>query len=380
MAKTTRKKKEPETVIQEQPVMTVSSPDSTTVVVNPQPEKAAEEVKPEPVPTNPAGQIPAQPVMTLELVVATYKKELTKLRYQEALQGYASMKVTEDNIKDVQEKMKLGRGLIRKMEALKGELKAPSWKICTMWDKAFNDLSEPLENLLSKIQIDLNKVSDEQARKKAAADKEKKRIEDINNDIDNVLMGHSQEIATATKAEQLVAIEKMIGSQKANKTRFQEFLPIFIERANELTPQIKNQKQAIKDLEDLERQKKEAEEKGDDATLIALEDKKEELISQIDENKVLVQESMINQATKPNEIVTVQPVFNTIKPRYQKWKAELKTDDKSMKLALNAGLLKCTLDPDKIDVLIETLQSTKQLDGLETFEINGIKLYLEKRY
>lgn len=331
----------------------------------------------DPVPTS---NIPAQPVVTQEIVTAQYKVELTKIRYQEALQGFASLIVTEENMKMVQEKMTAGRGLVTKMNNLKIKLKQPAYTICTFWDAAFNDLKAPLEQLLSKIQIDLNRVGAEQARKKAEADKEKERVDGIRTAIDNFILDQSQAIAGCKTAESLVSIEKFIGSHKANKTRYQEFLPDLIARSEELTTLIKSQKETIKQLAELEEKKRLAEAKNDDAGYISITEQEEALTARMEENKVIVQEKAIEQATKPGELITVTPIISTVQARRSKWKGELLTDQKSIEKAFKAGLLDFTINKDKIEVLINTLQETKQLDGKEELIINGVKLYLEKRY
>jgi hypothetical protein len=381
MAKATRRKIEPAPVVQDQPVVdqtpvTTEGQNETNVPGQP----AATEPEPpktEPAPATNNGQ---QPVVTQELITAQFKVGLTRLRYEEALQGFASLKVTEDTIGDVQEKLKKGRGLIRKMDEMKSDLKEKALIECRMWDAAFKSLAAPLEEHLMKIQTNLNRIAQEQARKAEEARKEEQRKADIRTAIDNFILEQSQAIATAKGDTELVRIQKFIGSAKANTTRYQEFLPDLIARCAELNPLINTQKEAIRELRELEEKKKAAEKAGDDATLIAIEEKKEQLNATIDEQKVLVQETAINQATKTSDVVIARPVYNTVKARRSKWKAELKTDDKSMKTAFNAGLLTCDLDKEKVELLIDTLQQTKQLEGKEEFEINGIRLYLEKLY
>lgn len=346
----------------------------------PVPEKSVEEVKPDPVPANSAGQLPAQPVVTQELVTARMKAELTKVAYEDKLQKFTDLKVTEDNMAIVQMELKAMRGFLRLMDAIKGAGKKPALDRCKMWDNAYNELSGLLEKELAIKQAALNKIATEQARKAEEVRKEEQRKSDIKKTIDDFILDQSQKIASCKTDDQLVYIQKVLGSHKSNASRYQEFLPDLVKRLDELTPLINTQKNAIRQLEQLEKDKLAAEKKGDDAALIEIEDKKEQLTAVVEEQKVLVQETAINQATKTTEVIVAQPVFNTIKSRRSKWKGELKTDDKSLKAAFNAGLLKCEIDPDKLKLLIETLETTKQLEGKEEFEINGIRLFLEKLY
>lgn len=385
MAKTTRKKVTPAEhgIKSEEAAVGVMQSEQpvTNTQETPAPQKPADEVKPaDPVPVNPAGQLPTQPVVTQELITAKFKAELTKYKYQETLQKFTSLPVTEDNIGVVQMELKNMRGFLRTMDAIKVAGKKPALERCRLWDAAYNSLSQPLEQELARKQSKLNEVAAEQTRKAEAARKEEQRKSDIKNAIDNFILDQSQKIAGCKTDDELVTIQKILGSHKANASRYQEFLPNLVERCNELTPLINTQKDAIRQLEQLAKDKLEAEKKGDDAKLIEIEDKKEALTAVVEEQRVLVQETAINQATKTTEVVVAQPVFNTVKSRRSKWKIELLQDKKSIQKALDAGLLDCEINKEKGEVLINTLKETEQLKDKKELIIHGCKIYLEELF
>lgn len=381
MAKTARKKQQPEVSEETQPVEVVTENN----VPQDQPEnKDAGQQQPPPTDTQQPGQPAppaAQPPVTLEIVQARFKVELTKFSYEAGLQAISNYKVTEDNIADAQERLKAARKLLTKFDDIKDVFKRPVLERGRMIDAAYNSLKQPLQEQIAKLQTDLNNIAKEQERKRLEQEKETKRVDGIKKDMDDTLMAHSQAIAAADKTETLVAIEKMIGSQKANKTRFMEFLPEFIERAGELTPLIKKQKDALKELELIASQQAEAEAKGDDGAFIELEAKKELVTARIEETQVVVQEKAINQATAVNTTTEVgRPVFNTIKSRRSTWKAELPKNQKDLEKAFKSGLLTCDLDREKIKTLIATLEDTGQLKDIEEITVNGVRIYLEKLF
>lgn len=327
-------------------------------------------------------QPPVAPVVTQQLITASFKMELSRNKFEEALQRFIDLKVTEDNIPDVQDKMKSARGFLRKMETIKSNGKEAALRECRYWDQAFKDLSKPLEEELSKKQSALNTIAAEIQRKQQAAETERQRIAGIRNQMDNFIIEQSQAIAGAKTDDEIVRIQKLIGSNKANKTRYEEFLPEFVERCNALNDLMNSQKETIRELEKLAKQKLEAETKGDDATIIAIQDQEEVLLHKAEENKIVVQEISIKQAESTGAMETARQVYPTVKARHTSWKYELLPDQKSQEKALKAGLVELTLNDEKVQVLIETLKDTKQINVTDKKEliVNGVRIFLSERF
>lgn len=341
------------------------------VTPTPVPRVQTPEITPEP---------PSQPVITQQVVTASFKMELSRLKFEEAFNRFAALKVTEDNIPTIQLSMKNARGFLRNMEAIKANGKERALTECRWWDTAFKQLSAPLETQLARLQAELNKVAIEIDRKRQEKARKQQRIADIKSSIDNFILTQSQAIAGTENLDALTAIEKLIGSHKANKSRYDEFLPALIERCEELTPLIKKQKEHIRELEELKARKAEADKKGDDRAFMEIEEQEAAITSQIDENKIRVQEKALEQVTRPAEVVTATPVLPQASARRTKWKAELINDKKSIEKALKADLLEVSLDKEKVEVLINTLKASGQLTDKEEFVINGVRIYLEKLF
>lgn len=328
----------------------------------------------------------APTTLTYQIIEAKFKTQLTRLQYEDALQKLTSYVITEDNMAEAQNKLTRARRFLNQFETIKSNGKEAALAECRMWDKAFNSLKTPLEQEIARKQTALNEVAQEQARKKETAEKETARIDGIKTAIDNFIIEQSQAIAGCKTNTQLVYIQKMIGSHKANKSRYEEFLSDLVARCEPFNDLIKQQKQTIDDLEKLEKEKLEAEKKGDDATLIELEDKKDELVAKMEETKVVVQETAINQAVKSETVEIARPIYNTIGARRTTWKAMLVTkpdgtlDQKELEKAFKAGLLICTINPEKTRDVLATLKSTNQLKDKTEIIVNGIRYYEEKTY
>lgn len=313
------------------------------------------------------------PVLTQNIVTAKFNRELSLIKFQSTLQGFIDWKVTEDNVPESQAKTKEARGLITKVKDVKARLKKPALDECDMWETAFKSVLAPLESALKQKDADLQVISQKIAAENLRKQQEKERVERINKEIDNFILDQSRRIAEATNTEQLVAVEKMIGSHKGNQSRYAEFLPKLAERCGELTPLIKAQKEIIKNLEDLKKQQELAEKEGDDRKILELQERGEQLNDSLEEKKLQVQETAIHQATRPDEVTTPEPVITNIKPRRRSWAFDI-VDEKK---AFAAGMLICELNKDKVKEKLETIKNTIQ--GKEII-VDGIKYSYVETY
>ena len=386
MAKAARKKKEPvisktlpavtDTMQLEQPLINVQETPAPEqpVPVSPQPQNGV----PSDPETKEAGQQLAPAVVTYEIVEAKFRMELTRLEYEKALQGLTSYQITEDNIAEAQNKLTRARRFLTQFEAIKSNGKEAALAETRMWDKAFNSLKKPIEDEITIKQKKLNDVAAEQARKKKAADNEEARKNGIKTSIDNFIIEQSQAIAGCKTNPELVNIQKLIGSHKAAKTRYEEFLPDLVTRCEALNVLIKEQKKTIDELEKLEKDKLEAEKTGDDATLIALEDKKDELVSKMEETKVVVQETAINQATKSESVEIARPHYNTIGARRSTWEWEV--EDIKLLHKKMPHLVKIVPDEEKINDLLKTKKTDGSFKNVEEEKYFGLRFFLKKTY
>jgi hypothetical protein len=314
-----------------------------------------------------------RPVITQEIVTAQFQKKLAAHKYQEALNSLSLFEVTADTLPDAQEKVKKARSFIRTIEAIKTKGKEDALKECRWWDTAFNDLKKPLEQIIADKEKSINDVARKIAEENEKKRKEAERVASIKSQIDQFIFAQTTAITSATSADQLVSIEKLIGSHKANQSRYQEFLPSLIERCEELTPLIKKQKEHIKELEELEKQKAEALANKDDATVLQIQEKEEILQSSIEETKVVIQETAIEGAMSATTPMEVEEVAYVPKARRTSWEFEV-VDEKK---AFQSGMLVCEINKEKAKAQLDVVKQTIP-KGQEEMVVNGIRYYLKK--
>lgn len=315
------------------------------------------------------------PQLSQEIITAQFRKELMAYQYQQLLDELGAITVTSDTIESTQKKIKEARSLKKKIEDVKSTLKKPYWDICTKFDTAFNDLKTPLDNLINDKEKEVNNLSKKIAEENQKKERERLRIEGIKKSIEEFVFEQTKNIASATTDVELVAIEKLIGSHKANKSRYEELLPSLVEKCEELTPLIKKQKEHIRELAEIERKKNEALQKGDDREAMELEEKKEAVQSSIEETKIIIQETAIEGALSSNEVIEVKEVLITPKPRRTTWEMEI-VDEKK---AFNCGMLVCEINKEKAKAQLEVVKQTLPKDQ-EEMTINGIRYYQNKIY
>lgn len=317
-----------------------------------------------------------KPKITAEIVKASFQLELSKLKYQEALQALVAYEVTRENVAEAQQKLKDARKFLAKFDDIKKKGKEEALAICRWWDDAYNGTKESFESELDVKAKTVNKIAAELAAEAQKAEAEKQRKAAILADIDAFFIAQSQNISNATNPQDLVAIEKLIGSHKANVSRYAEFLPLMGEKAANLTTLIKEQKEALKKLEALKTAEKAAEQQGDDQAVLDSREAQERIAQKIHETKIIVQERGINMSTNSDvvEVDIIAPEAPKARRSVWKWEvADIKTTNKKM-----PDWVKMQVDEDKVDEYLKA----KKAEGIEgeEFVFAGIRFFLEKSY
>jgi len=300
-------------------------------------------------------------VTTSELMLTLSKEGLA---YQELLQQCENVVFTNDNLEA--ERIKLTN--IQKLETKIKNMVNPHTSAWQGWNDSRRSILDPVTELKVRKSAEFKKKADENAAIAAKAEAEKQRITGIKSAIDVFFLGQSQAIAAAKTPEELVKIEKLIGSHKANSSRYQEFLPVMVAKAVNLTELIKVQKEAIKILTALNRKEMAS---GDDAEILELREQQEQIQQTLEQTKINVQEKAISMATQADVVEPEVVLAKEAKPRLSKWYWQM-VDEKA---ATKAGLTTVIPNKEKIDALLKEKREAET----ECTE-NGIRYYIEKSY
>ena len=333
-------------------------------------------------------QIIEKPVVTAELIRANFSLELSKLRFQDALQALSDYAVTRDNILESQEMIKGARKFLTQFDSIKTKGKAAALAECRMWDDAYNSLRGPFDKLLMEKTNKMSKIAAELEEERVEAEKESFRVSGIRQSIDRFFIEQSQNIAEAKTTEELVAIQKLIGSHCGNKSRYQEFLPLMALKASNLTELIKVQKESIKILTALKGKEMAAEASGDDEVVLALRGQQEEFSAKLEQTRIDVQESAISMATQvdvvePEVIMTAAP-----RPRRQIWVWEINDDIIKGEIMYHSGIKRVAkampswVELKIIGKRVDEYLDARKVEGIEgeEFEKYGVRFFIQKSY
>lgn len=295
--------------------------------------------------------------------------------YRQLVASVLSWEVTDENFEESQELIKKIMTLLKYTEEHRENEKRPYLDAGRTIDASHKQFAAPFEAAKKQLQDKLNIVGRRREEEAKQALAEKQRIEGLQNQINSYVLDASVKIAAATTNEQLLSIERLINLEKGNKSRYQDHLPLLIERCNELTEKLKEQKAVVKEMERLELEKQKAIEAGDDEKVEKLLQQAEILDNQAQENTILVQE-IASKSVIVTEIVA--PEINMPNTRRKAWKFELLDVKEVMKK--RPDLLDMSLNNKAVSEVLKTLKETGVLTGKEEYILNGIRFFQDINY
>lgn len=312
-----------------------------------------------------------------EIIKANFSIELSKIKYQDALQSITSYEITKDNLIEAHDKIRQAKKILSKFDEIKTNGKAAALAECKMWDEAYNSLKSPFENVIIQKTATISKLALEIEADKKKAEQEKERVSGIKQAIDSFFIAQSQAIAGAKTLGELTAIEKIIGSHKANKARYAEFLPDLVGKAENLTPLIKQQKDNIRKLEAVKEAEAKATESGDDQAVLDAREAQESLQNKFDEVNIKAQEQAVGMATRVETVVVPEVVLPAApRPRRQVWVYESTDINETLKKMPN--FVELSLNKEKVDEYLKA-KKAEGIDGDE-FTVFGIRFFIQKSF
>ena len=311
-------------------------------------------------------------VTKAELQIALSKEGL---QYQQLLQEGENLKFTKDNLVEERDSLKPLRNVKKKLE----DKKNPYWEKYKAWNDAKSSLITPVEELLKRKEAELSKLALEIEADKKKAEQEKERVSGIKQAIDSFFIAQSQAIAGAKTLGELTAIEKIIGSHKANKARYAEFLPDLVGKAENLTPLIKQQKDNIRKLEAVKEAEIEAAKLGDDQAFLDAMREKESLQNKFDEVNIKAQEQAVGMATRV-ETVVVPEIVLPAAPKPRRTTFEWECYDIDLLHKKMPHLVTLTPNKEKLDELLAAKKVEGVFDGNDSVDFFGVRFFIKKVY
>jgi hypothetical protein len=317
------------------------------------------------------------PNLTPELVKG--KMLITLSKAEQSIQGLndaeAQLVYNEDNLETVKKFIDDCKKAEKVVETERVAMKAPYLEAERNVDAGAKLIASGIAEVKLKAHNQYTKLCQEVERKRVAAENEKNRVAAIRKAMDQFKMDYAVRIAGAKTTPELVQLERLINLETANKNRYQEFLPEFVNDCKAIRSLLADQKIKVKELFDLEKQEQEAAETGNDEAVLEIQDKKEALEANIAQTGINLQETAISQATAatPIEPEIVLPEIKGAR-KYWKWQvANIKETAKKMPTWVSM-----VVDP----TMVEEYLKAKKVEGIEgdEFTFAGIRFYQETKY
>jgi len=302
---------------------------------------------------------------------------LTQSKFQQLANKADSLVYNEDNLQEIAEFLKSLRAVKKAIDETHKEGKAEALKIGRDWDAAKNTFTAQVTSIEEKPQAEYSRICREIEQRRLDAEREKQRVLNIKQGIETNALKFANDIAGCTTVDRLAYVERMINLEKGRKEKYEEFLPDAIARFNELNSLLATQKVEVKRLEEIKRQEEEARKAKDDEKLIELQQRREESENIIEEAKIVVQETAVQQSLN-SHVEYADVVMPEVKARRTTWKFEMVNEKEVMKKA--PELLIVSLNEEKAREVLKTLKDTNQLDGKQELILNGIRYYEQKTF
>lgn len=311
-------------------------------------------------------------ILTPEVVKSKLQIALT--RVQKTIQNFhdreAMLVYNEDCLKEVKEFIEDIKEAKRLVDAERKRLKEPSLIESRNVDAGAKLVDSQLDEVLAKANVPYQKLCAEVERKRIESEKEKQRVDAIREQMNNFKSTYAVKISDAKTSQELVALERLINLETANKNRYQEFLQEFADDCRAIRSLLADQKIKVRELEELDRKANLAAENGSDEEILQIMEKKELVEAQISEKRVNIQEEALKQATSPTETATV--IIPMIPKGGRKlWRYEI-VDEKA---ANKAGFMKLVPNEEKINERLKEIRESET----ETTE-NGIRYYIKRKW
>lgn len=310
-------------------------------------------------------------------ITGKFNIALTQSKFQVLQTKADSLVYNEDNLEEISKFLKDLRGVAKAIDETHKEGKAEALKIGRDWDAAKNVFKGQVESIEQRPQAEYSRICNEVEDRKRKLVLEQQRVLNIKQGIETNSISFAKRISECTTTVQLTDTERLINLEKTRKDKYMEFIEDAAARYSELNSLLKKQKETVKALEENARKQAEAKKQNDDATLLLLQEEQEKQEAKIEENKIVVQETAINQSIN-EEIQVAQEIIPEVKARRTTWKFEMVNEKEVMKK--NPELLIVSLNEDKAKQVLQTLKDTSQLNGKTELLLNGIRYFEVKTF
>jgi hypothetical protein len=310
-------------------------------------------------------------------IAGKFNIALTQSKFQQLADKANNLIYNEDNLEEIKQFLADTRKVEKAIEETHKDGKAEALKIGRDWDTGKNTFLETVAAIKLKPQQEYTKLCNDILLRQQQEEAEIQRKQTIKNGIETNAVQFAKDISNCTTSIELTNVERKINLEKTRKEKYMEFLDDANKRYTELNSLLATQKTTVKELEENARQQEIAKQQQDNAKLLELKEQQEQQEAKIEEAKVVVQETAINQSMK-EETPIARTIFPSVSARRTTWKFEVVNEKEVMKKA--PELVVFSIDEEKVKANLKLLKDSNQLEGKTELTINGIRYSEQKTF
>lgn len=315
--------------------------------------------------------------ITKQQIVALFNTETIRWNYNKMLQGLQGMSVTKENLKSEYSEFKEADKFIKSITDWRKAQAAPFNSVDALFLEVSKEIIEPISAELQRLKVQVKAASDANAAEIAQARKEQERKDAIVRSIGTFINNCTTYIVTATTDDQIVLVQKRIGSEKSKKTFYAEYWQELADKCNSLDVLINQQKEKIREIKKMNDEFEQALKNNDDTKATELKEGLELANMELVENSIRLQEKAFDESLSISTVEVGQPDLNVTKGKSNRWRWKVLDIDFLRKKF--PAFTKVVLDEEKIEAFMKEQREAGLFKTEETeIQVNGITFYKEK--
>lgn len=315
--------------------------------------------------------------ITKQQIVALFNTETIRWNYNKMLQGLQGMSVTKENLKSEYIEFKEADKFLKGITEWRKAQAAPFNLVDALFLEVSKEISEPISVELQRLKVQVKAASDANAAEIAQARKEQERKDTIVKSIGTFINNCTTYIVTATTDDQIVLVQKRIGSEKSKKTFYAEYWQELADKCNSLDTLINQQKEKIRELKKLNEDFEQALKNNDDSKAAEIKDGIELANMELVENSIRLQEKAFDESLSISTVEIGQPDLNVVKGKSNRWR--WRVDDLELLRKKSPEFTKIVVNEEKIDAFMKEQREAGLFKTEETeIQVKGVTFYKEK--
>lgn len=315
--------------------------------------------------------------ITKQQIISLFNTETIRWNYNVMLQGLQSMVITKDNLKESYPEFKEADKFIKLITEWSKDEARPFSDVCDLFLEVRKEIIEPISEALTLLKTQVKIASEANAAEIAKAKKEQARVDLISATMGQFINKITTDITLATTDDEIVLIQKLIGSEKSKKSFYSEFYQELVTKCDALTPTINNQKEKIRELKKFNEQLNEALKQNNDSKAAELKEKIEDTTAVLVENSIRLQEKAFEQSLNITQTEVGQPELNVVKGKSNRWR--WRVDDIELLHKKHPQFTKIVTNDEEIE---RFMKEQREIGAFKTelteIMVKGITFYKEK--